>query len=289
MTAHPSALFLSPYQRKHRIAAHELLVSSFHVHTHLDWFDVEDWLATSGAPIRVAARNGRLSGLMGVSAPLDGASWLRIAAVSDYQDTGSILLTLWEDLKPELRALGVHQVAVLLLRDWPERYLPRMGFHYLEDIVTLRRSDSREPVELTVDGCTVRTMRAEDMSAVVETDHTAFQPPWQMGGEELRRAEESAAWSTVAVSSSGEILGYQMTTLYFDGAHLARLAVLPQVRSRGIGRMLVSSMLRYFWRRGVYGITVNTQESNIASQRLYTRLGFERTGYDLPVWVADLD
>ena len=52
--------------------------------------------------------------------------------------------------------------------------------------------------------------------------------------------------------------------------------------------MLVSSMLRYFWRRGVYGVTVNTQESNLASQRVYTRLGFSRTGFDLPVWLAEL-
>ena len=47
-------------------------------------------------------------------------------------------------------------------------------------------------------------------------------------------------------------------------------------------------MLRHFWRRGVYGVTVNTQDSNLASQRLYAKFGFARTGYDLPVWVADL-
>lgn len=283
-----STLILSPYQRKHRIAAHELLVASFHVHTHLDWYEVEDWLGSSGSPVRVAARGGRLSGLMGFSTPLEGASWLRVAAVSDYQDTGSILSALWEDLLPELRALGVRQVAALLLRDWPERYLPRMGFHYLEDIVTLRHSDAREPAEPEVPGCTIRPMRSEDMPTVIAIDHAAFDPPWQMGGEELRRAEESAAWSTIAVSASGEVVGYQMSTLYFDGAHLARLAVLPHTRSRGIGRLLTASMLHYFWRRGVYGITVNTQESNLASQRLYARLAFERTGYDLPVWVADI-
>jgi ribosomal protein S18 acetylase RimI-like enzyme len=79
-----------------------------------------------------------------------------------------------------------------------------------------------------------------------------------------------------------------MSTLYFDGGHLARLAVLPAARSQGVGRMLVTSMLHHFWRRGVFGVTVNTQESNIASQRLYTRLGFERTGFDLPVWLARL-
>ena len=283
-----AGLAISPYQRQHRLSARDLLVSSFHVHTHLDWQEVEDWLTGSGAPIRVATRGSRVVGMLGVSVPLDGAVWVRVAAVSDYQDTGGVLLALWEDLKPELRALGAQQATALLLRDWPERYLPRMGFRLREDIVTMRRNDSREPPEETLPGFSIRQVRPEDMSAVIAVDHHSFEPPWQMGGEELRRAETASAFSTVAVAQDGSIVGYQMSTLYFDGAHLARLAVLPELRSRGVGRLLVNSMLRHFWRRGVYGVTVNTQESNVASQRLYRRLGFDRTGNDWPVWMMAL-
>ena len=281
-------LTLSPWQRQYRLGAQDLLVTSFHVHTHLDWIEVEDWLTGSGSPIRVASRGPRVAGLMGFSTPLQGAVWLRVAAIADYQDTNGLMLALWEDLKPELRALGATQAAALLMRDWPDRYLPRMGFHFLEDIITLRRSDAREPAEQPVAGFTVRQMRDEDLPAVVATDHAAFDPPWQMGAAELRGAAEAAAHSTVAIAEDGTIAGYQMSTLYFDGAHLARLAVAPAARSKGVGRMLVSGMLRHFWRRGVYGVTVNTQDSNIASQRVYTRLGFARTGFDLPVWLAEL-
>jgi hypothetical protein len=38
----------------------------------------------------------------------------------------------------------------------------------------------------------------------------------------------------------------------------------------------------------VLSTTVNTQESNVRSQHLYTRFGFARNGYDLPVWMADI-
>jgi len=31
-------------------------------------------------------------------------------------------------------------------------------------------------------------------------------------------------------------------------------------------------------------VSVNTQLSNLASQHLYTKLGFARNGYDMPVW-----
>lgn len=281
-------LTIAPYQRKHRTAAQDLLVHNYHVHTHLDWYDVDEWLGSTGSPVRVALQGSRLVGLLGASAPLNGAVWVRLAAVRDHHLTQEILRALWNDLTPELRALGAAQAAMLLLRDWPEAYLPALGFEYLEHIVTLRRSDAREPAEEAAPGCIVRHAREEDIAAITAVDHAAFAPPWQMTAGELARAERSSAYSTVALDPQGALLGYQMSTLYFDGAHLARLAVHPQTQDHGVGRFLVSNMLRQFWRRGVFGVTVNTQDSNAASQRLYTRLGFARTGYDLPVWLADL-
>jgi len=281
-------LTVAPYQRKHRTAAQDLLVHSYHVHTHLDWYDVDEWLGSTGSPVRVALQGTRVVGLLGASAPLNGAVWIRLAAVRDHQPTLEILRAMWDDLTPELRALGAARAAMLLLRDWPEPFLPALGFEYLEHIVTLRRSDSREIAEDTAPDYSVRQAREEDVAAITAVDHAAFAPPWQMTAGELARAERSSAYSTLAFDQDGTLLGYQMSTLYFDGAHLARLAVRPEAQDHGVGRMLVSNMLRQFWRRGVFGVTVNTQDSNTASQRLYTRLGFARTGYDLPVWLANL-
>ncbi|HYO87666.1 MAG TPA: GNAT family N-acetyltransferase [Candidatus Limnocylindrales bacterium] len=281
-------LEVAPYQRNDRSAVKELLRRSYHVHTHLDWYDVDDWLSESGSPVRVAYSGRQIAGVLGTSAPLNGAVWVRVAAVSDRHDAAAVLRTLWDDLLPELRALGAAQAAMLLLRDWPERVLPALGFAFLENIITLRRGDNNAPDEAEVPGCTLHLAREEDLPAIIAVDHAAFVPPWQMGAEELTLAERSSANSTIAVSETGLALGYQMSTLYFDGAHLARLAVHPQAQAHGVGHLLVSTMLRQFQRRGVYSVSVNTQESNTISQRLYTRLGFERNGYDLPVWVTAL-
>ena len=84
------------------------------------------------------------------------------------------------------------------------------------------------------------------------------------------------------------IVGYQMSTLYFDGAHLARLAVTPRVQGQRVGSALVEDMLGHFHQRGVQTMTVNTQQSNAISQQLYERQGFRRNGYDLPVWICSL-
>ena len=53
-------------------------------------------------------------------------------------------------------------------------------------------------------------------------------------------------------------------------------------------RALLIDLLRRFERRSVRAMTVNTQSSNLRSQRLYTGFGFERTGYDLPVWTVEI-
>jgi ribosomal protein S18 acetylase RimI-like enzyme len=108
-----------------------------------------------------------------------------------------------------------------------------------------------------------------------------------MSATEIRQSERLASPLTVA-TLSGEIVGYQLATHYYDEAHLARLAVLPQHQGQGVGAALIYDLIERFSRRGIYSITVNTQLTNIHSQRLYHRLGFERTGYDLPVWTLDL-
>lgn len=282
------ALSIAPYQRKERGLIQDLIAQNYYVHTHLDWYEIDSWLADSGSPVRVAHADRRIAGILGVSAPLNGTVWVRLAAVNDRNHASTVLSALWDDLLPELHALGAQQAAMLLLRDWPVRFLPALGFHYLEQIVTLRRSNHQSPDELTIPGCSIRQARDEDISAIVAIDHAAFSPPWQMGADELMLAERASAHSTVAVAEDDQIIGYQMSTLYFDGAHLARLAVHPQAQSHGIGHLLVGSMLRYFNKRGVYTVSVNTQETNMASQHLYEGLGFERSGYDLPVWVAEI-
>jgi ribosomal protein S18 acetylase RimI-like enzyme len=76
--------------------------------------------------------------------------------------------------------------------------------------------------------------------------------------------------------------------VYFEGAHLARLAVDPRAQGMGVGAALLNGALRHFARRGLNVMTVNTQHSNDRSQRLYLRAGFRHNGYNMPVWMAEV-
>jgi len=279
-------LTITPYQRRYLRQVRDLLFHSQSVHTHLDWHETDHWIDSQTVPMRLAWQNGRLTGLLATSNPLNDTCWIRLAAVHDHVNQGALLRAMWDDLRPELRAQGVRLAALLAVRDWITDYAPDLGFHYVEDIITLARAGQNLP-EPRPHRLTIRAAEPYDLETLARVDQVAFAPPWQLALDELRQAYRISASCMVALQE-GAIVGYQLSTLYFDGAHLARLAVLPQVQGKGVGGALLRDVLSRFFRRGVYSMTLNTQASNLQSQQLYRRFGFRPNGYDLPYWSATL-
>lgn len=279
-------LTLTGYERRYRRAVLDLLFKTYQSHIHLDWHETELWLDTQDVPMRLAWQGRKLAGILAVSRPLNDTCWIRLAAVDDPLPAPDILQPLWKDLQEELRTMNIRQVALLISRRWIDTFLPDLGFRYLEDVVTLQRAGGDIP-EVNAAGVTIRVADMFDLDVITVVDQSAFGPPWQLAQGEVHQAMRIASSCTVALRES-QVVGYQITTLYRDTAHLARLAVLPDQQGMGIGAVLLEDMLVRFQRRGIWMTTVNTQASNTRSQRLYARFGFERNGYDLPVWVQDV-
>lgn len=281
-----NTLNITPYHRRYLQSVRDLIFHSNQVHTHLDWYETDAWMETGDVQIRLAWSRGRLVGILAASHPLNNTTWIRLAAVHDRVDTQAVLYALWQDLVPEMRASGVRLAAVLAVRDWLIPFLPTLGFGYGEDIITLARFGHELPDPLP-NPPFIRVAEARDLEHMTAVDQTAFPPPWQLSLDELRQAYRISSSCTVAVKDD-TIVGYQLSTLYFDGAHLARLAVAPHIQGSGIGGALLGEALTRFFRRGIYSMTLNTQASNHRSRRLYTRFGFQPNGYDLPYWSAQI-
>jgi ribosomal-protein-alanine N-acetyltransferase len=277
-----TALAITPFEPRYLNAIDDLIFRNYQIHTHLDWHETSEWLAGHWMPIRLAWQDKKLIGLLAASNPLNHTSWFRLAAIEDHAPTRMVMDAMWMDLLPELAGMGVASVSVLITRDWIEQQAQAMGFRYDEDIITLQRSGEFLPTQ-RFNSVSLRVMTPADLERVTQIDHSAFVPPWQMAKDEIRQAFHVAAISTVARDENG-IVGYQISTLYRDGAHLARLAVAPEAQGQGVGSALLTDVLRRFFRRGIYSMTVNTQISNLRSQRLYQHFGFRRNGYDLGVW-----
>lgn len=281
-----SGLTITRYQRQNQREVLELVYSQFHVHTHLDWHGVEAWLSSQSMPILLAWHERRLHGVLGVSEPLNGTSWLRLLAVRDNVPVTPTFKALWDIMHDVLRPLGVRSLWTLIASEWLQHYISLIGAHHAETIVTLRRTSKSLP-PLRNPAVHIRPAEDDDLAEMVRIDHAAFNPPWQLAQADLWQAYRVAANATVALLD-GQIVGYQLTTRHRDSGHLARLAVEPLMHGGGVGGALLHHLLRTFSERDIHLMTVNTQASNLRSQRLYTYYHFLRNGYDMPVWQAEL-
>jgi GNAT superfamily N-acetyltransferase len=282
----PGTITVIHYQRRDRRAVRDLLEQPNHLHCQLDWAEIGDWLEQSNARAWTIWQGTRLVGLIGFGETLSEVCWLRVLLFRMEVDMGGLLQHSWSLIQPQLIASGASQVAVLIGDEFWMVYLRTLGFQPLDEVVTLRRAsmDLPSPLQSPVQ---VRGFMSPDMQSIFAIDQAAFLPPWQMSLFDLRQAERMCASAMVAVHE-GKVVGFQFSTFYFDGAHLARLAVHPDLQGRGVGHALMTDLILRMSKRSVYVMTVNTQLTNLQSQRLYERFRFSRTGYDLPVWTTAL-
>ncbi|MEP7290113.1 MAG: GNAT family N-acetyltransferase [Chloroflexota bacterium] len=275
-------IHVTPYTRQHKRDLLRLMQYEDRLHIHLDWNTVDEWIGEPDMPIVLAWQGRQLIGVMGAAPPLGRSTWLRLVAMPDSVDVDEVLAVLWPALKAHLVSKQINEVAVLLLRPWIRPYVAKLGFAPLDSIVTLRRDDDRVLPPLRSD-LKIRVADWREVSAATEVDHKAFTPIWQLSLSALRQAARTASRFTVA-ELDGQIVAYQLSTLYRDGAHLARLATVPTVQGQGIGGVLLTDVIEHFLRRNIHSITVNTQETNTKSLSLYHRYGFGLTGLNMDVW-----
>jgi len=74
------------------------------------------------------------------------------------------------------------------------------------------------------------------------------------------------------------VLGYGGFWMMADEAHISTLATRPDVRGRGLGALLMLSLLDEARRLEAALVTLEVRVSNAAARALYTKYGFEPVG-----------
>lgn len=261
-------------------------------HAHIDWRTLEEWLPDPAFCGWVARANGEIRAVLAATLHYPpherhGVAWLRFILPGIGVIRLPSLGDLWEALRDDLRRRGVTQMAIIALDRWVADIAKEFGFSETNAVITMQRRQGIVPPP-PEPPLTLREMRGrKQLEDVVRVDQAAFDSIWQYSYDTLAAAQREAATFS-RLDLDGEIVGYQLSTYHGSSGHLARLAVLPGEQGRGYGALLIGHLLRYFDARGVSVITVNTQEDNIRSQRLYHRLGFTPTGHRAPVWTVEL-
>lgn len=123
---------------------------------------------------------------------------------------------------------------------------------------------------------TFREIRVADLGAVLEIERASFASPWsrQFFIEEL---EASCANSVLAVLR-GVPVGHCLYWELAKDIDIHNVAVHPDYRRHGVGRGMLSHIVREAERIESERITLEVRKSNEAAQALYHSLGFEICG-----------
>jgi [ribosomal protein S18]-alanine N-acetyltransferase len=260
----------------------DFLQGDTRIHRHLDWRPPIEWLGTH--PFWAAEKAGKMQGVLAIPDDPPGVFWVRLFAHREGLGIDQLWDTLFVKAWAEIQVQETHIIGALAYAEWFGQLLKAHRWVEYQRVVLLRFGGrAREPVDLKREFL-LRAMLPTDLAKVAEIDKVCFEPLWQQSADATRRAYEQSSYTTV-VEYHNEVIGYQFSTTASSNAHLARLAVLPEHRGKQIGSALVEDMLYRFNQPLIREITVNTQQDNENSQKLYLKLGFERTGDSFPIFV----
>jgi len=279
---------LVPPDARHGILS--LLTWARYTMTHLDWQTPEAWLGAPAVTVCAGYDGDEVVAAMAADAPDDGVCWLRLLAVGKGVSISRAIRQLWSCLAPRLRAAGAGEVCALALADWAHRPLLESGFEQFEEVILLERPPGAAMPPLPPRPEGLRVIAVDDerlLEAASAVDRAAFTAQWRLSAGDLRLAREQAVIFLLA-ELDGMPAGYAIATAQDGEAHLARLATAPAFQRRGVAAALLGELIPALEAARIPLTTVNTQRSNLASRRLYTRWGFVETGLELPVLAAVL-
>jgi ribosomal-protein-alanine N-acetyltransferase len=139
----------------------------------------------------------------------------------------------------------------------------------------------------------VEPMVVSDLGDVMVIERLSFSFPWSERAYrfEIEQNENSvmlvvrpafplSLWDRIRGRAGvrSPVLGYGGLWLLVDEAHISTIAVHPQWRSKGLGELVLLSLLEQGSRRGMKNATLEVRVSNEVAQGLYRKLGFEVAG-----------
>ncbi len=122
----------------------------------------------------------------------------------------------------------------------------------------------------------IREMTASDIAEVTAIENESFSTPWSEASF-LSELGSTGSVCLVAVED-GSVIGYVCASCVLDEGHILNLAVRPDRRRMGVGRMLALSALKGLYSLGCRTVFLEVRESNTAAKRLYESIGFRVLG-----------
>jgi ribosomal-protein-alanine N-acetyltransferase len=260
----------------------QFLQTEIILHRHLDWRPPLEWLGYQ--PYLALEEENEIQAVLAMPDDPPGIFWVRLFAYKIKERAIGYWQSLFKSALQKIPCDASTILAAIAYQNWFKELLTSTGWLENQRVVMMKWYGSHPRSEELDSKYLLRPLVNTDLNAVAMIDQLSFNPLWQQSLDATRQAYIQCSYATV-VEYDGEVIGYQISTSTATNAHLARLAVLTQFRGRRIGSHLVLDMLRHYQQPWIRDITVNTQQDNQVSQKLYESLGFEFTGESYPIYV----
>ena len=123
----------------------------------------------------------------------------------------------------------------------------------------------------------ISPMCQEDIPSLARLEEECFSEPWSEQSLAVELDNDTAHFF-VAKSSDGTVVGYAGMHDVFGEGYIANIAVSAPWRGRGVGRLLVGSLVGYAQEKKFDFLTLEVRASNEAAISLYRTEGFELVG-----------
>jgi ribosomal-protein-alanine N-acetyltransferase len=129
-------------------------------------------------------------------------------------------------------------------------------------------------------GYEIVPMRPSHLDEMMAIELESYENPWARSAFESELGRNPVSWSRVVLTNdaAARVTGYCIVWIVFEHVHVQNLAVHPDHRRQGLGRLLLQLALEEGRSRGAAAALLEVRRSNEAAQRLYRGLGFVETG-----------
>ncbi len=122
----------------------------------------------------------------------------------------------------------------------------------------------------------IRPARPADGPLLAAIERRCFGDPWSAAAfEDIFRSPTGIG---IVAERDQDILGYLVARVVAGEAEILNLAVLPEVRRRGLGQDLLEAGLAAVTRAGARETFLEVREHNLPALGLYQRRGFRPVG-----------
>ncbi len=128
----------------------------------------------------------------------------------------------------------------------------------------------------------VRAMTMQDLGPVQEIDRLSFSLPWPESAFTYELSDNKCSCNYVVEEENGnglhQVVAMAVVWQIVDEAHIATIAVHPQMRGQGLGKLLLTHILSDAQQQGMLSALLEVRAGNLVALQMYQQFGFEVVG-----------